>query len=587
MSTARKTLTRLTAVAVTALTALNVGIIAPAQPASAASFVPISGSGSSWSYPAIHLWIHNVVQDQITVNYNPSGSAQGRADFKSGLADFGASEIPYGVQDGSSVDPPPTRGYAYMPDTAGGVALMYNLSIGGKRVTSLRLSGAVIAGIFTNQITAWNDPRIAADNPGLALPARTIVPVVRTDADGGTVVFTQWMLATDPSAWQAYCTATGRSPCTQTATYPVQSGTNMIGVPQDAGVAGYVSQTASNGAIGYVASSYALATGFPVAKVLNAAGYYTAPTADNVGVSLLHAQVNMDPTSPLYLTADLSQVYTDTDPRTYELSYYSYLIIPTDLTDGMTTDKGYTLGAFGQYLLCQGQQQVNLLGYAALPLNLAEAGFTQLQKIPGASLPATTAAFIASCNNPTFAPDGTNTLANSAPLPSPCDQQGANRCVTSGISLAAAIPVSGAFTLTVDTSDTITLVVSGNTATAATTPIIVSDTRNTFPGWSVLGQAADFTGSGTAAGVSISGNQLGWVPTASSFGAGVTLGGTVAPAAPGLGTTAAVLASAPAGVGSGFGTSTLGANLTLAITPQTLAGGYTGSLTVTAVTAAP
>jgi hypothetical protein len=138
----------------------------------------------------------------------------------------------------------------------------------------------------------------------------------------------------------------------------------------------------------------------------------------------------------------------------------------------------------------------------------------------------------------------------------------------------------------VDTTDTVTLTVSGDNATAATSPVTVSDTRNTFPGWSVSGQAADFTGNGTAAGASISGNQLGWTPTSDgALPPGVTLGGTVAPAAPGLGTAPAVLASAPAG--SGFGTSTLGANLTLAIPATAAAGGYTSSLTVDAVTTLP
>lgn len=67
-------------------------------------------------------------------------------------------------------------------------------------------------------------------------------------------------------------------------------------------------------------------------------------------MSLLNAQVDTNPSDPLYGTADLSQVYTDTDPRTYELSYYSYMIVPTDTSFGFTTGKGYTLGAFGSYL---------------------------------------------------------------------------------------------------------------------------------------------------------------------------------------------------------------------------------------------
>ena len=132
--------------------------------------MPINGAGSTWSYNAINDWITNVAQFGMVVNYQPVGSTGGRQEFADGTTDWGASEIPYGVQDGNNSDPPPTRGYAYMPDTAGGTTFMYNLKIGNTRVTNLRLSGKAIAGIFTGDITKWNDPIIAADNPGLTLP---------------------------------------------------------------------------------------------------------------------------------------------------------------------------------------------------------------------------------------------------------------------------------------------------------------------------------------------------------------------------------------------------------------------------------
>ena len=150
--------------------------------------------------------------------------------------------------------------------------------------------------------------------------------------------------------------------------------------------------------------------------------------------------------------------------------------------------------------------------------------------------------------------------------------------------LAVTVPSSGAFTFSVATG-TVNLTVSGANATGALNVVTVSDTRNAAPGWSVSGQSADFAGSGTAAGGTISGNQLGWAPTDTSLGTGATLGGTVAPASPGLGTTAAVLAQAHAG--SGAGTSALGANLTLAIPATALAGPYASSLTLTAVTSLP
>jgi ABC-type phosphate transport system substrate-binding protein len=209
----------------------------PPSPAAAASYTPITGAGSTWAYPAIHAWISQLVSNGLTINYQPNGSSAGRTFFADGQADWAASEIPYGVVDGTQTDPPPTsRGFAYMPDVAGGTTLMYNLQINGQRVTNLRLSGKTVADIFTEKITNWDDPEIAADNPGLTLPNLPIVPVVRTDGAGATADFTQWMLATQPADWQAYCTAVGRTPCTQTSTYPVQQGTAMIGQSGDPGV---------------------------------------------------------------------------------------------------------------------------------------------------------------------------------------------------------------------------------------------------------------------------------------------------------------------------------------------------------------
>ena len=201
-------------------------------------------------------------------------------------------------------------------------------------------------------------------------------------------------------------------------------------------------------------------------------------------------------------------------------------------------------------------------GVATTTTTFAAAG---TQSLSAAFTPADPAAFSAST--------GTFTLTVTPAL------------AAGGIPLMTNDPPSGAFTLTVDTTDTVTLAVSGQSATAPTTPVIVSDTRNTFPGWAVTGQSSEFTGSGTAAGATIAGNQLGWMPTATVLGDTVTLGPAVAPASPGLGTTPAILASAPEG--HGFGTSALGANLTLAIPAPAPAGPYSAGLTITAVTSDP
>jgi hypothetical protein len=152
------------------------------------------------------------------------------------------------------------------------------------------------------------------------------------------------------------------------------------------------------------------------------------------------------------------------------------------------------------------------------------------------------------------------------------------------IPLAVTVPPTGSFTLTV-AAGTVTLVVSGSAATAALNRVTVTDTRTAHPGWSLSGQALDFTGSGPAAGSTISGNQLGWVPTGTSLAAGAALGQTVVPGRPGLGDTAAVLASAAAG--GGAGTSLLGADLTLAIPATAAPGPYGSTMTITATTSMP
>ncbi|HMK62811.1 MAG TPA: phosphate ABC transporter substrate-binding protein PstS [Acidimicrobiales bacterium] len=412
---------------------LGQSVTGAARAEAATGYVPIAGAGSTWSENALDQWIRDVQPLGMRVSYAGTGSTDGRDEFINGTVDFAASDIPFQTDptDGSAPEDPTAGSYAYMPITAGGTAFMYNLEIDGQRVTNLRLSGENITKIFTGVITNWDSPLIAADNPGLKLPNLPVVPVVRSDGAGDTFELTQWMISQSPSLWNAYCQAAGRAPaCGPTSFYPTITG--MIGQSGDLGVAGYVSQSYADGAIGYVNYSYALNAGFPVALMLNSAGYYTEPTPQNVAVSLEAAQVDTwDVNNPaLYLTEQLQGVYTDADPRTYPLSSYSYLILPTTVQGQFTQAKGNTLAAFSYYAMCQGQQESAGLGYSPMPMNLVEAAFNQIAKIPGAVVQNIN---IESCNNPTFAssqgPDA-NLLAETAPYPPACDKQGSAQCST-------------------------------------------------------------------------------------------------------------------------------------------------------------
>ncbi|MCD2464819.1 MULTISPECIES: phosphate ABC transporter substrate-binding protein PstS [unclassified Streptomyces] len=395
--------------------------------AQAAGYTKITGSGSTWSSNAVEQWRRNIGANVgLTVNFNANGSSQGREQFKNGTVDFAVSEIPYGLNDGGATDVPPRRGYAYMPIVAGGTAFMYNLRIGGRQVTNLRLSGPVLAKVFTGRLTMWNAPEIKADNPGLNLPARRIVPVVRSDGSGTTAQFTTWLAKENGSVWDDYCRRAGRStPCGMTSYFPVVPGTTTVAKSGSLGVSAHVRQPQGEGAITYVEYSYAINAHFPVVKVLNASGYYVEPTAQAVAVALLKARINTDRNSTNYLTQILDDVYRSRDERGYPLSSYSYMVVPTSETAPHTAEKGRSLGTFARYFLCEGQQQAEELGYSPLPRNLVQAGFDQVRRIPGAP---TGAVDLSDCRNPTFSADGTNTLAKNAPRPKACDKRGPTQC---------------------------------------------------------------------------------------------------------------------------------------------------------------
>ncbi|WP_406432878.1 phosphate ABC transporter substrate-binding protein PstS [Streptomyces sp. NBC_01589] len=405
-------------------------LLGPVTQAGAApdNYTPIAGAGSTWAENAVDEWRRDVNQYGMRISYSGTGSSDGRRQFLNGTVDFAVSDIPFQTHptDGSAAENPAPGTYAYMPIVAGGTVFMYHLTIGGKKVTNLRLSGDVVTKIYTRAISYWDDPVIAADNPGMKLPHRIIVPVVRSDGSGSTAQFTQWMANQHSSLWSTYCGKVGRSgACGQTSYFPTVPG--MIAQSGDLGVAGYVAQGYGEGSIGYVNYSYALNAHFPVAKVLNHSGYYTEPTAQNVAVSLLKARINTNKSSPDYLTQKLEGVYNDSDRRNYPLSSYSYMVLPLKAQGTFTEAKGKTLGAFSYYFMCQGQQQADKLGYSPLPINLVKAGFEQIRRVPGVK---TQNINIKGCNNPTFSADGSNHLAQTAPYPSACDKKGATACTT-------------------------------------------------------------------------------------------------------------------------------------------------------------
>jgi ABC-type phosphate transport system substrate-binding protein len=419
---------------------LGVGLltfgIAPHPAVAAPTHARIQGTGSSWSSNAVYQWATDVSSSGLQVDFTNSGSANGRKDFANRVTDYAVSDIGYqglGSRDGDDSNCLPgqkCRAFAYEPIVAGGTSFPYQVRVGGKLVRNLRLSGATLAKIFTYKITNWNDPAITKDNNNRKLPSLRIVPVEHAEGSGSTAQFTTYLDTQYPSIWRPFA-GPGF-----TEFYPTPKGGQAIQQSGSDGVMNFVSSAAANGAIGYDEYSYPLAKGFPVAKLLNQAGYYTLPDEYNVAVALQHAKINLNKKSQNYLLQDLKNVYVAPEKQAYAMSSYSYFLIPTAADDiRMTTAKRQTLADYLYFSVCQGQQEIGAIGYSPLPINLVQASFDQTAKLKTADKKVDlNRKNVSTCKNPTFVAGHPeiNHLAQIAKVPPSCDRQGQGPCTVAG-----------------------------------------------------------------------------------------------------------------------------------------------------------
>jgi phosphate transport system substrate-binding protein len=312
----------------------------------------LNGAGSSAQQAAMQAWTagFSAQQSGVTINYDPVGSGGGRQQFLSGGVDFAGSDAyltdaevtQATTQCGSS-------GYFELPNYVSGIAVVYNL----QGNDGLQFSPDTLAKVFNGSITTWNDPAIAADNPGKNLPNTKITPVHRSDNSGTTQNFTDYLHQAAPGVW-TYPAA---------GTWPVQGGEAGA---QTAGVVAAVK--AGAGAIGYVDESQS--TGFQVGKV-KVGSSYVAPSAKADA-----AVVSSSQTVPGRAAADLaiSINRTTTNASEYPIvlvSYHIGCLAPKD------TNKGAILKAFENYVISSDGQQAAAKTAGSAPISDAQRSKSQ------------------------------------------------------------------------------------------------------------------------------------------------------------------------------------------------------------------
>jgi len=310
-----------------------------------ASDVAITAAGASFPAPLYQRWFQdfNKINPKVQINYQSVGSGAGVEQFTKGTVDFGASDT--GMTDEEIGKVPADKGVILLPMTAGSIVIGYNLP----DVPELKLPRDVYTEIFLGKITKWNDPKIAAANPGVTLPDQNITVVHRSDGSGTTAVFTKHLSAISPD-WK---TAVGDG---KTVQWP-KTGT-FLGAKGNEGITAQILQTA--GSIGYIEYGYAKNNNVKFASLQNKAGTFVVPSDESASAAL----------ATVPLPEDLRAFIEDPEGATsYPIVTYTWMLVPKKVAD---PNKAKVIEAMVEYGLTEGQKVSAELGYVPLPQNVRE-----------------------------------------------------------------------------------------------------------------------------------------------------------------------------------------------------------------------
>ena len=316
---------------------------AAAAPAAAGDKVTaeVSGAGASFIFPLVSKWSADYnTATGAKINYQSIGSGGGIAQIKAGTVDFGSSDKPL------SSDELAQAGLAQFPSAIGGVVPVVNIE--GLEAGKLRLTGALLADIFLGKVKTWNDPAIAAANPGVTLPDGKITIVHRSDGSGTTFNFSNYLSKVSPE-WK---TKVGEGTSVQ---WP-----DGVGGKGNEGVASYVKQI--KGSIGYVELAYALQNAMPYTSLQNAAGTWVQPNAETFAAAAASAD---------WASAkDFNLVITNAPgEQAWPITATNFMLMQKKPKDAKRNQD--TL-AFFKWAFENGQTQANELHYVPLPAELTK-----------------------------------------------------------------------------------------------------------------------------------------------------------------------------------------------------------------------
>lgn len=309
----------------------------------------VRGAGATFPEPIYAKWFAEFkgTAGGVSIDYQAVGSGQGINSIKNKTVDFGASDAPLSSSEEAAMPSP----VVHIPTVGGAVAITYNLP---GVPTGLKLTSDVIADIFLGKITAWNDPRIKAINPGVNLPGARVQPVHRAEGSGTTYIFTNYLKKAS-AAWA------GGPGAGKSINWP----TGLAGKGNE-GVAAEVAR--SPGGVGYVELAYAIERKLPYAAVKNRAGKFVIPSSESTTAAIAQ-YVNE-------LRHDIKTPTVDaTGPKSYPICSLTYILMYKNGT------KPEVVKLWSWIMQPAQQSQASSLNYAPLPPELAKLNLAILKTV--------------------------------------------------------------------------------------------------------------------------------------------------------------------------------------------------------------
>ena len=313
-------------------------LVTMAAMAATAGAQHLTGAGGTFPNPIYQRWFteYSASHPGVQINYQSVGSGAGIRQISQGIVDFGASDGPMTDQQlqESKIK------LIHIPTVLGAVVPSYNLPGVSQE---LRFAPDVIADIYLGKITKWNDPRLAKDNPGVSLPAHSILPVYRSDGSGTNYIFTDFLSKVSPD----FKTKVGVNTSVR---WPLG-----VGQKGNEGVAGMVRNSPYS--FGYVELIYAVQNKMLYGVVRNPAGKWVKASTDTVSAAAAGAAKNMP--------ADYRVSITNAPGAdSYPISSFTWLLIPIQSQDAA---KGKVLHDFLEWMLDHGEAEAASMTYAPLP----------------------------------------------------------------------------------------------------------------------------------------------------------------------------------------------------------------------------